>query len=530
MHGSGAGFSEPAPYLYAFVFNRPFLCFHSRTMDGAGGFVPKFMVQQQSQMVDKVAALMSLVQLARMLWPHGRKAVEHTINYLAGQKGINPEEVYAHIDWEQAQNITNSTETDSSSPGSGSKKYLGFDEIRLTPIKDEVKEQQTAASSIAIGQPGYVAQEVHKHNTKHTSTEPDQTLYKIILASTQMGKAQVAVQQEERQDKDAPDPLQQLENDPYAQNMTEQQKLQAQLTTNNAQLANKDMTVRQLQERLTKLEASMTNKQTVDVTPMIANIATPPTPTENYQLQILGEFKAIKYGEPVNNTTINNRIIIVGTIYDNPRSPSDGGTPFSPAATGSIYQLGGGGPPGGGDEGGGGDGGVNEDDNNLDGGRYGRDYTEFTLVSRNKGVIPVLSGINLQSKPYMPFNKAIRKLIAQGPKGVLLLIILDDVEIYGAETYDNEKLERLVAQVPRAREYNIAIQNVLENYITDIAEGLIKYGVQNGFDAWRKLFNHYVPLAQDLQQLLIQELYDLKPVSEQEVDKLFINIQRISEC
>ena len=57
----------------------------------------------------------------------------------------------------------------------------------------------------------------------------------------------------------------------------------------------------------------------------------------------------------------------------------------------------------------------------------------------------------------------------------------------------------------------------------------MRYGVHNGFDAWRRLFNHYVPLAGDLQQIFIQELYDLKFVSEADVDKLFNDIQRISE-
>ena len=37
----------------------------------------------------------------------------------------------------------------------------------------------------------------------------------------------------------------------------------------------------------------------------------------------------------------------------------------------------------------------------------------------------------------------------------------------------------------------------METYTSDIAEGMIKYGVYNGFDAWRRLYNHYVPLAED---------------------------------
>lgn len=130
-------------------------------MDGAGGFAPNFMQQQQGQMVDRVTAVMSLVQLARTLWPYGRQAVEHTINYLAGQKGINLEEVYAQMQWQQPNSLVDSSVTASSSPNSvgGIKKYLGYDEIRLTLVKDGEAEQ-AASSSAAIGQPGYVAQEV----------------------------------------------------------------------------------------------------------------------------------------------------------------------------------------------------------------------------------------------------------------------------------------------------------------------------------------------------------------------------------
>ena len=49
-----------------------------------------------------------------------------------------------------------------------------------------------------------------------------------------------------------------------------------------------------------------------------------------------------------------------------------------------------------------------------------------------------------------------------------------------------------------------------------------------GLDAWRKLYYRYVPLAVDLQNILVRELMSLKPVSEQEVDNLFAEIERIT--
>ena len=61
-------------------------------------------------------------------------------------------------------------------------------------------------------------------------------------------------------------------------------------------------------------------------------------------------------------------------------------------------------------------------------------------------------------------NKAVKKLInAQGPRGIQLLTIFDNVETYGDKPYDNNKLAALAAQCPRAYEYQVAIQNVLQS-------------------------------------------------------------------
>ena len=93
--------------------------------------------------------------------------------------------------------------------------------------------------------------------------------------------------------------------------------------------------------------------------------------------------------------------------------------------------MGGGGPPGGDPD--------EPDDNDDDGGhadRHNKDsqHKEFTLVSLNKVIILIFTGTNLHTKLYMPFNKAVRKLIkAQGPRGTVLLQILDDVEKHGSE-------------------------------------------------------------------------------------------------
>ena len=57
------------------------------------------------------------------------------------------------------------------------------------------------------------------------------------------------------------------------------------------------------------------------------------------------------------------------------------------------------------------------------------------------------------------------------------------MEVYGDKPYDNNKLIAVAEQEPRAYEYSIAIQNVLETYTTDVAESMIRHDVHNGLDA-----------------------------------------------
>ena len=53
--------------------------------------------------------------------------------------------------------------------------------------------------------------------------------------------------------------------------------------------------------------------------------------------------------------------------------------------------------------------------------------------------------------------------------------------------------------------------------------------MENGFDAWRGFYHHYLPLAEDSQQILIQELYTLSPVIEHNIDSLLNQVERITE-
>ena len=88
-------------------------------------------------------------------------------------------------------------------------------------------------------------------------------------------------------------------------------------------------------------------------------------------------------------------------------------------------------------------------------------------------------------------------------------------------------LKKLVAKYPKAKEFNRAVTAALLNWTSGIAKGLVQHNVANGFDAWRKLYHRYIPLASDLQDIFIRELYDLTPVGESDVDSLFDEVARI---
>ena len=78
-------------------------------------------------------------------------------------------------------------------------------------------------------------------------------------------------------------------------------------------------------------------------------------------------------------------------------------------------------------------------------------------------------------------------------------------------------------------DFNRASLTALLKYTAGIARGIVEYGVNNGLDVWRKFCHHYMPLADDLQQLLIQELYALTPITESTIDSLFNKVERITE-
>ena len=199
--------------------------------------------------------------------------------------------------------------------------------------------------------------------------------------------------------------------------------------------------------------------------------------------------------------------------------------------TNGLYRVGGNGSGGGGGDndpnGDGHAGDINGDGHN---GGYNNRRSEFMLVKASNINVTIFIGTNLIANPYSQFYTSMRRLIySQGEDDEVLLNMLTEIEKKAAMVFTNEQLKAEVQQYPKVSQFNRAIFTALLSYTAGIARGMVEYGVENGLDAWRRFYHHYMPLADDLQQLLIQELYALTPVTESNVDTLFNKVERIFE-
>ena len=164
------------------------------------------------------------------------------------------------------------------------------------------------------------------------------------------------------------------------------------------------------------------------------------------------------------------------------------------------------------------------------GGGRGDKSKEFILVNPRNIDIAIATGKSFDTNPYLPFNNAFRRLImAQGADGDRLLGVLDKIEKMGSATLINDMLREPTTKYSNAEEFDRAVRAALLNCSSGIAKGLVQYNVANGSDAWRKLYHRYIPLASYLQDVLIREFYDPKPVSENDIDSLFDEVARIRD-
>lgn len=156
-----------------------------------------------------------------------------------------------------------------------------------------------------------------------------------------------------------------------------------------------------------------------------------------------------------------------------------------------------------------------------------RGRREFLLVKSTNIIVKAFAGFNLSNNHYIPFNKSFRKLIlTQGHDGEELLKILDHVEPYGDHRFTNTNLRALSDIYPTSYEYARAVNASLLNWMEGVAQGMVEHGCDNGLGAWRRLYHRYFPGADDSQHLPLDELMSLKQLNDNEVDLLFMGIER----
>ena len=523
-------------------------------------FTPAYEQNLQALHNERAMLVAGLLAAARVCWGMGREWVKAKLRKMAGDDDqVDIEEILNIVEKESPAKTGGDGE-DSDTGRPTVKKHLGFDQLQLTPPKAPAQPPTTAAQS-SLAQP----------QLQPSTTTASNSLVSIELA-VQLQKRLDKEQEDQNFNDDLakakllsleqpnppvqPDPMQDPTKEPWSQYLNAQgrsatgTRAEESIGTRVEEPTDKDTMIKLLYDEVIKLKNIVSkqqephtpvaaSKQHMFQTPVVTRMDTPTidkvanTPMNGNQHKEVNNVDMTKLFDRLKQTpnvgTTTNTITATGRIQRVETSPySDG----SSNGDGGLFQLSGVAANGGGQDDGGGDEGGEPGGSTItnNGNATYTNNKEFILVNPRNVTVQTFSGTNLHTRPYMPFNKAMRQLMrAQGGDGELLLKMFDQVEKWGSVPFDNDQLNALATQYPIVTQFNIAIQTALENYTTDVAEGMVRYGVLNGLEAWRRPYNHYVPMAEDLQNILIQELYELRPVEENSVDKLFNEIQRISE-
>ena len=124
---------------------------------------------------------------------------------------------------------------------------------------------------------------------------------------------------------------------------------------------------------------------------------------------------------------------------------------------------------------------------------------------------------------YFEFNDSQRELVGiKGRHGTNLNTILTWAEQQGDVIITDVELEKLEVAVLKIWEYDRAIHASLKIWTDVEAKRFIKYEVNGGIDAWRKVYIEYIPLEQTRQDIILSEILELKPVTNKDVRK-FLN-------
>ena len=290
-------------------------------------------------------------------------------------------------------------------------------------------------------------------------------------------------------------------------------KMQQDIKPKDATIRTMGGDMRRMQNELGELKRTIA----VQPIPIRQDISTPPSPRRDIT----------KTRVPIIMAGIicKRQLITPNTITSSDSSDINSST------KGLFRVIGGNGGGGDGDDGDLNGNGIIGDDN---AGEHNYGYNtrrgEFILVKASNITATTFTGSNRIANPYLQFYKSMRRLIhSQDEDGEMLLKLLDEIENKWFTVFIHEQVKDEIGQCPIVAQFNRAILTALLNYTAGIVRGMIEYGIENGLDAWRKLYHRYMPLADDLQQLLIQEFYALTFVTESTIDTLFNKVERITE-
>lgn len=215
-----------------------------------------------------MAVVIAIVGIARLLIPYGKALVKVVVNIMVGEKGVDPEDVYAEMDWEQLQPPQQPSDSSSGSRSAFDKfkserlcqpRALdhSFEVVQAsTKQQSDSSQQQQRQTQIAQGpvqkkmeqwnrgQPPRPTEDKADEEDKEIQQIYEQLLNEGLIASKDAGKLPIAPQTQDH-NKIA---LQEPDWWPT----TNEQRLQGQLKTSEA-------IIKQLQDRIPDMENVIIN-------------------------------------------------------------------------------------------------------------------------------------------------------------------------------------------------------------------------------------------------------------------------------
>ena len=117
------------------------------------GFVRNLERMEQAGQMEIVALMVALVGAARATLPLGRRTAEAALRRIACETDVDPEEIFAQVDWiapQQLQVDQQQTPASSVYTGRSIRRALGLGEIQVTPDLQQQQQQEQQQQQQAV--------------------------------------------------------------------------------------------------------------------------------------------------------------------------------------------------------------------------------------------------------------------------------------------------------------------------------------------------------------------------------------------